>query len=193
MALPPRTLTADNVDRSLREYVRSIEHVGDVIGKAKGVELLRVLKRRAVGVGPYPKVALFEAANRIMTDLVILQGVKWLLGQDGLPFRRYIVEYGHENQGDHDILAKAGRTVLIGEAFNVAPSFFAIKKASALRKLRQSAVRADFRFVLCNRDAVPASYSPRPWPGEFFLFVTTESGQSDVVPNLRRPVTGTQA
>ena len=30
-----------------------------------------------------PDVALFEAANRIMTDLVILYGVRWLLKDTG--------------------------------------------------------------------------------------------------------------
>jgi hypothetical protein len=135
-------------------------------------------------------VSLFEAANRIMTDLVILSGVRWLLVDSGLPFREYTVEYGHEDNGDHDIVATDGQRRLIGEAFNVAASFFPIKKASALRKLRASAGPADYRVVVCNCEAVTASYGPKPQTGEYFLFVDIDSGHTRVVPNNGLQPTG---
>jgi len=43
----------------------------------RGLRLFQYLKRNQVGLGPYPHVTLFEAANRIMTDMVILKGIKW--------------------------------------------------------------------------------------------------------------------
>jgi hypothetical protein len=66
------------------------------------------LKREAVGAGRYPNVTLFEAANRIMTDVVMLNGVRWLLKDEVFPFRAYTVEYGHGNEGAHDIEASEG-------------------------------------------------------------------------------------
>ena len=37
------------------------------------------LKREKIGRGPYPEVSIFETSNRIMTDLVILFGIKKIL------------------------------------------------------------------------------------------------------------------
>ncbi len=185
MALPPRQLNAQNIDAALNSYRRSIDEIGHTVGTARGVELLRLLKRGQAGSGPYPTVSLFEAANRIMTDLVILNGVRWLLAESSLPFREYTVEYGHEDNGDHDIVATDGDRRLIGEAFNVAASFFPIKKSSALRKLRASTAVADYRLVVCNCEAVTASYGPKPQTGEYFLFVDIDSGHTRVVPNIR--------
>jgi hypothetical protein len=46
--------------------------------------------------------------------------------------------------------------------FNVAPSFFPLKKASALKKLRASRTKADYRVILVDHDAVAAAYVPKP-------------------------------
>lgn len=184
MPIPTRNLTHANIDGLLEVYTAKAEAVGDSIAGLKGVALLNSLKRGSIGVGPYPKVALFEAANRIMTDLVILYGVKWLLRNTGLPFLLYTVELGHENHGQHDIVAEADGKVLVAEAFNVAQSFFPIKRASAIRKLRSSAARSDYRVIVCNHDCVAPTYAPRPRVGECFLFVDIGSGCANVVPNL---------
>ena len=124
MPLPTRILTAANIDALVDVYLSAAETVGDSISGLKGVTLLKALKRGVVGAGPYPAVALFEAANRIMTDLVILHGVRGLLRTGSFPFEEYTVELGHKNAGRHDIEAVADGKTLIGEAFNVARSFF---------------------------------------------------------------------
>jgi len=183
MPLFSRTITNGNIEDVLQTYVTSAETVGESISGLKGLSLLRALKRGVVGGGPYPNVALFEAANRIMTDLVILYGVRWLLRTGTFPFGQYSVEYGHENQGPHDIMAEADGKALIGEAFNVAPSFFAIKKNSAIKKLRRSNIRADYKLIICNHDAVRDLYTPKPRHGEFFVFVNVGSDVANVVPN----------
>lgn len=118
-----------------------------------------------------------------MTDLVILYGVKWLLRNRVFPFERYSVEYGHENNEPHDIIAEAEGRVLIGEAFNVAPSFFAIKRNSAVKKLRQSSVRASYKMVMCNADAVRDSYAPKLHDREFLVLVNIGSGNATVMPH----------
>lgn len=190
MPLPPRTLTDANIESLLETYLAAVETVGDSITSLRGVALLKALKRGTVGVGPYPTVAPFETANRIMTDLVILNGIKWLLRTGSFPFKEYTVELGHENYGHHDIEAAANGKALIGEAFNVAPSFFSIKKASALKKLRASTVPAEYRLIVCNHDAVESAYAPKPRPGEFFVFVDIGSGDANVLPNLASQPSG---
>src|SRR6266849_9706990 len=112
------TLSKTNIDETLAEYVASVEHLGASIGSLRGFRLFEALKRDVLGTGPYPAVSLFEAANRIMTDLVILYGVRWLLKQAVFSFDTYLVEYGNDDKKGFDIQATADGSKLIGEAFN---------------------------------------------------------------------------
>lgn len=177
----PSQITAKNVDWLLSHYVTLIEAVGHPVAGLRGVRLLSALKREVVGAGPYPGVTLFEAANRIMTDLVMLHGVRWLLQHEVFPFRAYTVEYGHGNEGEHDVVASEGGKTMIGEVFNVSRSLFPLKKAKALKKLRASRVQADYRVILVNHDAVGTSYVPKPREGEYYVFVNTDSGEGRLV------------
>ncbi len=122
----------------------------------------------------------FEAANRIMTDLVILYGVKWLLESKTFPFDSYTVEFGKENKNDFDIQARSTGKLLVGEAFNVAPSFFQSKKSSMLKKLRKKP--ADYLIIMVNHDVVTNEYSPYPKEGEYYVFVNVDDGTAKVVP-----------
>ena len=178
-----RNLTKANVDNLLREYAASVEEVVASIQGLKGLALLESLKREKVKVGPYPHVTLFEAANRIMTDLVIYNGVKWLLDHDVFPFDSYIVEFGNEDKNGFDLKATSDNASLIGEAFNVAPSFFQGKKTSMLKKLRKDGVNADYRIIMVNHDAVADGYSPIVKPGEYYVFVNVSTALAVVVPN----------
>ena len=186
-----RTLTKANIDSLLREYAASVEEVGASIQGIKGRALLESLKREKVKVGPYPDVTLFEAANRIMTDLVIYNGVKWLLENEVFPFDSYNVEFGNEDNNGFDLRATSDSASLIGEAFNVAPSFFQGKKASMLKKLRKDGVTADYRLIMVNHDAVADEYSPIVAPGEYYVFVNVSTASAVVAPNnslhARRP------
>jgi len=118
-----------------------------------------------------------------MTDLVILNGVKWLLGSRQFPFSEYVVEYGNENNNEHDILAMENGLKLHGEAFNVAPSFFQGKKKSALKKLRESQTQADFIIILVNSDAVKDNYTPKVKENESLVFVDIISGNGRILPD----------
>lgn len=177
----PSVLTRDNIDSKLRNYAALVRVVRPPRRSLRGIELLRVLKREKLGAGPYPDVSMFEAANRIMSDLVMLHGVRWLLRERPFPFHSYEVEFGHGNTAEHDIVARSGGRVLIGEVFNVAPSYFNTKKGSALKKLRTSTLGADFRLLMCNHDAVTKGYEPQPRPGEHFLFVDIDSGDIEML------------
>ncbi|MGO9109905.1 MAG: hypothetical protein ACLP9L_11790 [Thermoguttaceae bacterium] len=172
-----------NVDVIIVDYTASVETLGDSITNLKGIRLLEALKLDKVGAGPYPDVTLFEAANRIMSDLVILHGVKWLLNHHIFPFESFTIEYGNEDKNGFDIRTSAGGKTLIGEAFNVAKSFFQIKKSAMLKKLRGPAATANFKIIMANHDAVQLQYAPKLRAQEFFVFVDIWTGAGRLVPN----------
>ena len=121
-----------------------------------------------------------------MTDLVLLYGVRWLLQEKCFPFTEYAVEYGHGNQSAFDLIAEANGERLIGEAFNVAPSFFATKKAAMLKKLRTKGQGATHTLILCNADAVRGQYMPAAESAEYHLLVDVGTGRGRMEPS-RRP------
>ena len=123
-----RAITKSNVDNLIADYLALVETIGASVAGMSGLRLLKALKRDQVKVGPYPHVTLFEAANRIMTDMVILYGVKWILSTNAFPFETYNVEYGNEDSHGFDLRASSNGRQLVGEAFNVAPSFFSAQK-----------------------------------------------------------------
>ena len=178
-----RTLTQKNVGRITQEFVRSIKGLGGSIKGKTGLGLLEALKREKLKTGPYLGVSLFEAANRVMTDLVILHGVTWLLKQKIFPFNSYTVEFGNEDNNDFDIKASFKGKTLVGEAFNVAPSFFQGKKSSMLKKLRRNGQKADYRVIMVNHDAVTKDYSPKTEAGVYYVVVNVSSGETRIVPN----------
>jgi hypothetical protein len=177
-----RKTSGSNVEYIIATYLASVEEIGNSLGAHRVLHLLQALKRDRLGAGPYPHVTMFEAANRIMSDLVILFGVKWLLRNNAFPFDSYTVEYGNENNNGFDICATGDEKVLIGEAFNVAPSFFQTKKTAMLRKLAASS--ADYKIIMFNHDAVARGDKPKPSQREHFLFVDVGTDHSYMVPGL---------
>ena len=174
-----RELTRQNVDIKIQEYLQSLE---ELQLQASGLHLIAQIKRAALGQGPYPNVTLFEAANRIGTDLVILNGIRWMLVTNVFPFESYTVEYGNEHQSGFDIRAELSGKRLIGEAFNVAPSFYQSKKSGALKKLMSA--KADFKILVFNQDAVSDGYRPSPQGGELYVAVNWSSGGATISPAL---------
>ncbi len=187
-----RTISKSNAGNLIAAYLTSVEEIENSLGDHKVLHLLKVLKREVLGAGPYPHVTMFEAANRILSDLVILYGVKWLLDNDIFPFESYTVEYGNENKNGFDICATGNGKTLVGEAFNVAESFFQTKKSTMLKKLAAS--NADYKIIMFNHDAVKASYKPKTSKSEYFVFVRVGADDSCIVPRTaREPNVGNSA
>lgn len=189
-----RTLNKENIQAILEAYVAKVEEIGGSVQGQKGHALLASIKRDEINAGPYPHVTLFEAANRIMTDLVILHGVKWLIENKSFPFSEYTVEFGNENKNEFDICASNddGEN-LIGEAFNVAPSFFQGKKSAMLKKMRKEKAVANYKIVMVNHDAIAENYSPKIEKGFFYVIVNVSESSAKVLPNKsskRDAVTG---
>lgn len=148
-------LDKNNIAEELKDYLIKVNSIelpewkeGDVLGS------LLSLKRDLHGSGPYPDVSLFEASNRVFSDLVILFGVRKLLTNPpkynfSLPFTEYKVKLGVTD--GFDLEANLGRQRLIGEAFNVAPSFFQSKKRKMMKKLKEE--KADYKLIIFNHDA----------------------------------------
>ncbi|MDZ4710965.1 MAG: hypothetical protein SGI89_01410 [bacterium] len=152
----PRELNKGNIEEAIKDYKILLQDIPLKIEESNLLDLLIKLKRSEIGKGPYAHVSIFEAANRIMTDLVILFGVKKLLSGE-FPkltmFTNFTVEFGNENKNAHDILSKAKGKKLAGEAFNVAPSFYNGKKSKTIKKLLESTQNADHLILLCNADS----------------------------------------
>lgn len=178
-----RTLNESNIGAIIEDFYKSLASIGESIQGKTGIPLFIALKREKLVGGPYPNVSLFEAANRIMSDLVILKGVSWLLQKGQFPFLSYTVEFGNEDENGFDIKASSGTVTLVGEAFNVAPSFFQTKKSSALKKLRRDGSNATYRILMFNNDAVSSCYSPKPEVGFYYVLVDVESDFVQVNPN----------
>lgn len=182
MQQPIRKLTLDNIYKIQSEFSSSLSLLGESIKGKTGFSLLESLKREKLGVGPYPNVTLFEAANRIMSDLVILHGVAGLLQSRVFPFEEYIVEFGNEDKNGFDIRASSPSATLVGEAFNVAPSFFQGKKRTALKKLRDKGCQETYRIIMFNSDAPPAGYKAKHEQNIYHVSVQIPSGNVVVEP-----------
>jgi len=152
----PRELDKDNIDSAIKKHKSLLEDIPLLVEGSNILDLFAILKRYQMISGPYIGVSLFEAANRIMTDLVILFGIKKILSGE-IPnleiFSKFIVELGNENDNPHDIVSYSSGKTLIGEAFNVAPSFFNVKKNKSYKKLLKSDQNPDFLILLCNSDS----------------------------------------
>ena len=131
-----RELNNLNIDKVIKDYKSLLNQIPLLLKSDNTLEFLKEIKRDKVNYGPYPNVTLFESANRIMTDLTILLGVKKLLSGEikELKYNKYIVEFGNDNKNHNDIYAFNKFSTLIGEAFYVAPSFFQIRNIPRLRK-----------------------------------------------------------
>lgn len=177
-----RTFTSANIGAFIRRYRDSIRTIGQSIEGLRGIPLLHAIKRTQLDFGFKRPVTLFEASNRIMSDLVILYGVKAMLRDRArFPFAAYTVELGNEDRNGFDITAEQNGFRLVGEAFNVAESFFQGKKNHALRKLRSKGRSADYRVVIANNDSVDDGYRPNLQLNECFIFVNVATGRARVL------------
>ena len=89
--------------------------------------------------------------------MVILYGVKWLLENDVFPFERYEVDTAMKTRTGSTCCAAGNGKTLVGEAFNVAPSFFSQEVLDDQEGGKSS---ADYKIIMFNHDAVRSHYEP---------------------------------
>ncbi|KAA6325538.1 hypothetical protein EZS27_025265 [termite gut metagenome] len=177
-----RTLNKNNIDENIQTYISLLKEIDINISCSNLSVFLNKLKRDPIGKGPYKDVSLFEASNRIMTDLVILSGVKELLEgkHKDICFTEYIVEYGNENKNKHDIIVKENEEIVLkGEAFNVAESFFKNKKRSSLKKLKETENK-DIKLILLYNEEVTKQNEPEKQGNVYYIKVNIDEVLSGI-------------
>jgi hypothetical protein len=114
---------------------------------------LNFLKREHSPIGPYTDITVFEAANRIATDLALFEGVlKMFMTGKIEPDATIQLRLGTmqaDGKGDFSVFQSGGE--IQGEVFDVAPSFFKAKLGKTLRKWKDN---SSLRYVVFNKDAV---------------------------------------
>ena len=119
-------------------------------------EMINYFKRKdetnPICIGPYKNITPFEAANRIASDLVIINGLLQLeRNNPNLKEASFILRLGTTHKKEKgDITIKIGNNEFEGEAFNVAPSFLKTKLNKTLKKWKNN---DKLRYILINKDA----------------------------------------
>ncbi len=150
----PVKISKSNFENEYANYLESILEMELQLKYEDHYDFFYSVKRKPVRNGPHPNVSAFEAANRIMSDLVIWGALEILLySKDILPFSfdEFTIKLG--NKSGIDIEAIKGNEKLVGEAFNVAPSFF-YQKCSKERKDLIQNDSAQTKIITYNLDAV---------------------------------------
>lgn len=104
-------------------------------------------------IGPYKNITVFEAANRIASDLVIINGLFQLIEEKPyLKEAKFTLRLGTthvQNKGDFTIHISKDNDQE-GEAFNVAPTFLKVKLYKTRKKWEKD---TRLRYILINEEA----------------------------------------
>lgn len=112
-------------------------------------EMLHYFKRKVQDcnqIGHYKGISVFEAANRIATDLVIINGaVQLAKAEEYLKKVKFTLRLGIRHQDRFGDITIGNYE---GEAFNVAPSFLYEK----LRKTKSKWLNGGLRYIFINEE-----------------------------------------
>lgn len=120
-------------------------------------DVLNILKRKPHKIGPYKDITIFEAANRIASDLTLLEGVQAILSMPKYKGAKAQLRLGTmQVNGRGDFTIHLGRMELEGEAFNVAPSFYPSKLYKTLEKWKKikNKYKRELSMLVFNIDAL---------------------------------------
>jgi hypothetical protein len=119
------------------------------------IELLKLVKRNEVEIGPYKGLTVFESLNRIGSDLVLLTGAERLFNNEIEGIYPETIELKLGNKAGFDIVVKTmdGKTIY-GEGYNVAKSFCKFKTRQTIDKFEKSDnVKSSKKaIILINKD-----------------------------------------
>lgn len=115
-------------------------------------ELKRDLKKQ---IGPYTDLTIFEAANRIATDLTLIRGILQMFsdGIIGIEDNVEIQMGTMQGKGKGDFIVCSGNETEKGrgESFNVASSFFTSKMNRTLRSWKDN---SSLKYIVFNGDCL---------------------------------------
>jgi hypothetical protein len=119
-------------------------------------QVITYLKRKdqsqALKIGAYENITVFEAANRIASDLIIINGLLQLVDRD-IEFKEalFSLRLGTTHEiGKGDFTIHFNGMELEGEAFNVASSFLKPKMRNTIRKWKGN---QQLKYILVNEEA----------------------------------------
>lgn len=111
-------------------------------------DLIENVKRSPVEIGPYKNISVFEALNRIGSDLVLLDGTEKLFTEGlekNIPSKvhlRMSTIKGYDFEVHFE-----GKDIIYGEAFNASRSFCNTKMRQALDKFIKDEKKVGIVFV----------------------------------------------
>ena len=112
-------------------------------------EMLNYFKRKSVDsnqIGHYTNISVFEAANRIATDLVIINGAIQLAeANEEIKQGNFTLRLGTRHDPDFGDITIGNSE---GEAFNVAPSYLSEK----LRKTKSKWFNGGLQYIFINEE-----------------------------------------
>lgn len=115
-------------------------------------EITKFLKREKFDIGKYKQITVFEAANRIASDLVLLEGLPLIAKKfKATKFKILLGNYHDPDRGDFSL--EIGGKWFEGEAFSTAESYFHPKLSGTVNKWNGK--EGDLRFILFNSSAHP--------------------------------------
>jgi hypothetical protein len=98
-------------------------------------ELIKNVKRSPATIGPYKDISVFEALNRIGSDLVLLEGAEKLFNGEIESIKPKSIELRMGNKHGFDFTVTLDDdSEILGEAFNAAESFCKHKYRQAIDK-----------------------------------------------------------
>jgi hypothetical protein len=136
-------------------YLKSLEQNPYSMPEAENIyQLLNNVKRNPAVIGPYKDLTVFEALNRIGSDLVLLSGAQQLFDGKVKEIKpdRILLRMGNTGGFDFEVFLKSGE-IIYGEAFNAAPSFCKSKMRQAIKKLMENVdSKSNKALVFANSD-----------------------------------------
>lgn len=159
-----KTLTKENLVSEVRRYVADADATTIPSLPTDPIAFFGALKRTALRNGHYSGKSIFEVANRTLSDLVVLALAERLLssplkGHSAAPTLVRVL-LGTEDDGNDVEASLPDGSLLRGECFNVAPSFFQTKLNKSRKKLRVEAEDV-IKVIAFNDDAVPSNWAPK--------------------------------
>lgn len=130
-------LSKKDFEKAKTAYLKSLKENKYVIKNAKTIyDLIKNTKRSPEKIGPYQHISVFEALNRIGSDLVLLSGATKLFNGElrDISPQKIHLKMGTTHGFDFEVFLENGK-VIYGEAFNAAESFCKQKMREAIHKL----------------------------------------------------------
>lgn len=107
-------------------------------------ELIKNVKRSPATIGPYKDISVFEALNRIGSDLVLLEGAEKLFNGEIESIKPKSIELRMGNKHGFDFTVTLDDdSEILGEAFNAAESFCEHKYRQAINKFTDELLKED--------------------------------------------------